>query len=254
VRDAPVVLTNCREAGINFHIFSMIGFPGESPESADKTFQFFVDHRAIIDHPGNSFDIHPFGLELRTRYFAEAASLGVVIRAESLRKDFLIGLPERSWTNTVGLQADDVARMLGDYVARLRRLYGRHHNCPGHLWPGFEEYALLYADAYAERTFPYQTALPEADDPRRYRLTRNPLTHVEIEGERVRMYGREERVETSLRNFQFMVDGDPEPFEQTARTLRAAVAAEDAPTVVATYRSYVHRVIGKGLLRVELSV
>ena len=86
---------HCRDAGILFHIFSIVGFPEESEASAANTIRFFEDNADVIDQPGNTFDIHPFGLELRTGYFEEADRLGLIIPEEALRKEFVIGLKER---------------------------------------------------------------------------------------------------------------------------------------------------------------
>ena len=74
VAEVPGILRNCREAGIAFHLFSIVGFPEESESSARKTLKFFLDNRNVVDQPDNSFDIHRFGLDLRTRYFDEAPS------------------------------------------------------------------------------------------------------------------------------------------------------------------------------------
>src|SRR5206468_163963 len=76
VAQAPAILRNCRDAGIHFHLFSIIGFPEESETSARETMAFFADNTELIDAPGNSFDIHPYGLELRTPYFENAADSG----------------------------------------------------------------------------------------------------------------------------------------------------------------------------------
>ena len=40
----------------------------ETEARARQTLQFFLDNAAVIDQPRNSFDIHPFSLDLRTEY------------------------------------------------------------------------------------------------------------------------------------------------------------------------------------------
>src|SRR5262245_46993441 len=86
--DVPAVLKNCLEAGIRVHLFSIVGFPEETETSARKTLEFFRRTVALLDDPGNSFDIHPFGLELRTDYAERAAELGVQISPQALDKEF----------------------------------------------------------------------------------------------------------------------------------------------------------------------
>ena len=45
IGDAPVILKHCRQAGIDFHLFSIIGFPEEDEVAARKTFAFLVDNQ-----------------------------------------------------------------------------------------------------------------------------------------------------------------------------------------------------------------
>ena len=173
IAEVPKVLKNCRDAGINFHIFSIVGFPEESEESARKTLNFFQTNAPTIDHPGNSFDIHPFGLELRTRYAEEAETLGVRIEPEALAKEFVIGVGKH-WTNTRGLSRHQVIKLLNEGDVLLGKIYRNYHASPHQLWPAFEEFAILYCDRYTNREFYYRTCLPSYTDPRRYRLFWNP--------------------------------------------------------------------------------
>jgi anaerobic magnesium-protoporphyrin IX monomethyl ester cyclase len=190
------VLAHCRDAGILFHIFSIIGFPEETEASARNTLRFFENNADIIDHPGNSFDIHPFGLELRTDYFANASRLGMNIPAEALDKEFVIGL-KGGWSNTHGLSQDDVMRLVNDYNEILRRIYCRFHNSDLHLWPGFEEFSVLYADHYAARDFPFRTALPDDGDPSRFTITWCPDVLFEYGRGLVRISSRSKLVTVS---------------------------------------------------------
>lgn len=185
ISDVPMVLQNCRNAGINFHLFSIVGFPEESEESARKTYRFFQDNVGIIDHPGNSFDIHPFGLELRTRYAEEAAHLGVLIATDALAKDFVIGIGNR-WINARGLTQAEIDALLNEFHLLLRIIYRKYHACAHQLWPAFEEFAVLYADRYSDEVFPYRTSLPNYDysDPRTYRLCWNTAALVQENGEK----------------------------------------------------------------------
>jgi radical SAM superfamily enzyme YgiQ (UPF0313 family) len=173
----PAVLQNCRDAGILFHLFSIVGFPEETEESARGTYRFFAQNVSVIDHPGNSFDIHPFGLELRTRYAEEADALGMLVPPEALTKDFVIGVEE--WTNSRGLSRERVEALLSEFHLLLRNTYRNYHASAQQLWPAFEEFAVLYADRYQGSEFRHRTSLPPPTDRRGYRLRWNPSSLVE---------------------------------------------------------------------------
>src|SRR5262249_55130612 len=148
----------------DFHIFSIIGFPEERTEDARQTFQFFVDNKRLIDAPGCSFDIHQFGLELRTAYFDHMDDFGIKLDAGAAAKDFIIGLSGEEWENPRGLSLTQATSLIYEtYLPALRRLYRTYHATGKNIWPGFEEYAVLYGGHYRDRVFAYRTALP--DDP-----------------------------------------------------------------------------------------
>ncbi|MSR13210.1 MAG: radical SAM protein [Gammaproteobacteria bacterium] len=161
---APEVLQNCASAGINFHLFSIIGFPQETTAAAHTTCDFLLAQRPAIDRPGNSLDMHPFGLELRTDYFRDREAFQIEIAPEALAKDFIIGVERNQWRNPNGLDSAEVDRLLSEeFYPRLRRTYRRYQATPDGIWPGFEEYAGLYGAYYQDREFPYYTAIADLD-------------------------------------------------------------------------------------------
>lgn len=161
---APMVLQNCASAGINFHLFSIIGFPQESIASAHKTCDFLLAQDAVLDRPGNSFDMHAFGLELRTDYFADREALQIEIAPEALAKDFVVGVDRHAWRNPGGLDGAAVDRLLSEeFYPRLRETYRRYQATRDGIWPGFEEYAGLYSAYYQDCEFPYYTAITGLD-------------------------------------------------------------------------------------------
>jgi hypothetical protein len=173
IADVPSVLEHCREAGICFHLFSIIGFPEETEERARETLQFFEDHADLLNAPGNSFDVHEFGLELRTAYAHLADVVGVEIGATVRSADFAIGAG-RDWVNARGLTHEQVDALLAEASTLLRRVFRQWHASPQPLWPPYEEYALQYADHYEGRSFPFRTALPPEADIDRYRVDWRP--------------------------------------------------------------------------------
>lgn len=177
--DAPGILAHCRAAGIDFHLFSIIGLPEEEERSARETFAFFEDNRASIDHPGNSFDIHPFVLERRSEYCQRAKDFGIAVVTDAAEDEFAISIPPHGWTNTRGLTRSAMEELLNnEFLPALRRMFSRFHNTETHLWPGAEEYAALYGAHYRHREFPFGTALPDPGDARRFRLCWNPAVAV----------------------------------------------------------------------------
>ena len=159
----PRVLRNCADVGLAFHVFTIIGFPEETEERARETLGFFLDNADIVDDPRHTFDIHPFGLDLRTEYGEEADRFGVLLEVGHLSgRDFPISI-ER-WTNQRGLGEDDVRRLLDEFGDTLRDRFRWWRNYPDQQWPGFEEYAVLYGDHYESRPFRYRLALPPAGD------------------------------------------------------------------------------------------
>ncbi len=167
--DARPVLAACHAAGIAVHVFSIVGFPGETEARARETLAFFQANADLLDHPRHSFDIHPFGLDLRTDYFDRAAAFGIAVDEAALAgQDFPLSVP--AWRNTRGLDEAAVARLLAEFHAELARRYPTYRQYENALWPGFEEYAVLYADHYADRPFPYRYTLPPPGDAAPIRL------------------------------------------------------------------------------------
>jgi anaerobic magnesium-protoporphyrin IX monomethyl ester cyclase len=160
--DAPIVLRNCRDATIDFHLFCIIGLPEETETEARETLRFILDHKPIIDSPGSSFDLHPFGLELRTSYFQERERYGLVVERDTLSREFIIGVPSGSWQNSRGLSSTHVQRLIDtEFFPSLRRTFATWHASPDPLWPPQEEYAVLYASHYSQHPFVWQSCLPD---------------------------------------------------------------------------------------------
>jgi anaerobic magnesium-protoporphyrin IX monomethyl ester cyclase len=251
VSGVPAVLGNLRRAEVQFHLFSIVGFPEESEASAQETLAFFLDNVETIDAPGNSFDIHPFGLELRTPYFAGADALGLVIHPAALAREFVIGLSAEEWDNSRGLDRNRAQRLIAHYNARLRARYQRFHNCPGHLWPGFEEYSVLYPDWYQSRDFPYRTSLHPDDDRREYRVRWSADTAVDAHPDRVVLRSRSGSATLSPAIHALLSTAAFETFPETAARLVTQAGESLGQRAAAGLRALVAELAGKGLLRIE---
>jgi anaerobic magnesium-protoporphyrin IX monomethyl ester cyclase len=246
------VLSNCRDAGILFHVFSIIGFPEETEASARNTLRFFEDNVDVIDHPGNSFDLHPFGLELRTSYFADAGRLGVRIPEELLQKEFVIGV-RHGWSNTRGLSPQEVEQLVVRYNDTLRHTYSRYHNCPTHLWPGFEEYAVLYADHYRTRDFPFRTALPEDGDVRPFVIGWNPSAAVTQKDGWMRVASRWKTIEIEEPAYHMLHARRPRTLKQFFNECLEVNLVGSDKGAEARIRSAIDELIGARLLQLVIA-
>jgi anaerobic magnesium-protoporphyrin IX monomethyl ester cyclase len=246
VADVPGILSNCREAGIAFHIFSIVGFPEESEQSARKTLQFFLDNKGLIDHPDNSFDIHPFGLELRTRYAEKANSFGILISPDALTKTFAIGVEGAHWQNTRGLTHTEVERLVYEFNVLVRQAYGTYHASPAQLWPAFEEYAVLYASHYRAKPFRWRTSFPSLTDSRAYRLRWNPSVVVERDGSTMHISSRYRRAAVSEHLFTSVAPTQ----SRKPRQLIDLFTLDDPSTTFAVYQT-LDILIRDSLLQIE---
>ena len=165
VAKVPAILANCRAAGIDFHLFGIIGLPQETRAEARKTLDFFLDNEPAINSPGSSFDVHPFGLELRTPYFVAHRDYAIGLRPEALHQDFLLGLDDGDWENREGLSAADARTLIAaEMMPSLKRRFQDWHAMPDPLWPPQEEYSVLYSRHWRGRPFPWRSRLPADDD------------------------------------------------------------------------------------------
>jgi len=251
VTDVPGVLTNCSNAGIRFHLFTIVGFPEETRARAHQTFEFLRDHADILGHPGNSFDMHPFGLELRTAYFQESCCNGAIIAPDVLKRDFVIGVGNE-WSNTRGLSPAEVEDLLNEYYEELRRTFRRTHAAPQHLWPAFEEFALLYADHYFGVNFRFATSLPDDDDPHRYRLRWSPAAHVEkYQDDFFVVMGRNGEVLIDARTFALMAGIKFQPVDDLLTTLAASVPESPGGNARTFVRETIDALVQRGLVQIE---
>lgn len=173
VERAPAILRACHEAGLRFHLFSMVGLPEEDEAAARETLDFLAGQRDVLDHPGNSFDVHRFGLDVRAPYWARRGELGLQVAPGAGQGELIVSLGEAEWENRRGLTRQRTDELLEEFQARLRLVYQRHHNGPRLPWPPYEEQSLFYCERYGDGPFPFATALP-ADEDQPFELRLNP--------------------------------------------------------------------------------
>jgi hypothetical protein len=249
VTDVPSILRNCLDAGIRFHLFSIIGFPEESEEAARKTPRLLCDMAALLDDPGNSFDIHPFGLELRTAYAERSSELGIRIAPDALAKEFVIGVG-RDWSNSRGLDPDRVDALLAEFHAELRRVFRRYHAYPETVWPAFEEFAVLYGDRYEEGGFRYRLGLPDGEDERPYRLRWNPAALVDrSEPAVVRVTSRGGEAMVDEPTYALLAHGPARPVDAMLDLFSGEPSGAERPATLRALRETLDRMLAQGLLQ-----
>ena len=253
VAKVPAILANCRAAGIDFHLFGIIGLPQETRAEARKTLDFLLDNKPAINSPGTSFDVHPFGLELRTRYFLENTDHAIGLRQEALRNDFVIGLEDADWENKEGLSPAEARDIIDtEMMPALRQSFRDWHAAPDPLWPPQEEYSVLYSTRWRDRPFPWRSRLPDdADTP--FAFVLNPVG-IRAGEDGGAIGGDAVAVETLDLSVRL-----PEPLVRMLSSgrmlsLREHVAQAPGGPPIAEARDYAEALIGLGLLSIRVPV
>ena len=246
--DVPSLLRNCRDAGIHFHIFSIFGFPEETEQQAMETVRFFEDNRDLLNAPGVSFDVHPFGLELRTEYAEKATSLGVLISPDALRKDFIVSVGDQ-WDNPRGMSPERASEEVSRANTKLRGMYPEYHRGPQALWPGFEEYAVLYSDYYAGRPFRFRSSLPQEGELADYTMRWHPgavLASTENGTHVVSRFGSATINEQTLAGLDEMAG---HPLQTVLNAALHAGSPSAQESIRSNFRSLLEGFMGEGILQ-----
>ncbi len=198
------VINRCNKAGIRFHVFSMLGFPEETDENANKTLKFFEDNDAIFSKPGNSYDIHPFELHLHSPYGFEKEELGLQIDPGLLSREFTVGIGTQ-WDNTRGLSRVEFDQKFQEFFEQMGEIR-LEEGTSGHLWPISEEWSLLYADIYNNRLFPFSLSPFVNGTPMTCRLRWNPSAIVKRNKESVWISSRRATINIEESVYKTFVD------------------------------------------------
>jgi radical SAM superfamily enzyme YgiQ (UPF0313 family) len=238
-------LRDCAAAGIAAHVFTIVGFPEETEAQARETVQFLLDEAETLAHPAHTFDVHRFGLDLRTDYHDGAAGYGVAIDEGAERgRDFPISVVR--WRNTRGLGDGDVDRLLAEFAGLLRERYRGPRRYPAQQWPGFEEYAVLYGDVYGDGPFPWRMALPGPGDAQPYRLMWARAVRFEPDGDDVVVHTPEAVERVRITALAALAEAcGPAPVDDLLDQLAARVAhrAEDEPALRTDLRTVVDQLL-----------
>jgi anaerobic magnesium-protoporphyrin IX monomethyl ester cyclase len=232
VDDVPEILKACNDAGLRYHVFSMVGLPSESLEQAKATLSFFKQYRVIIDRPGNTFAIHEFSLDLRTEFYSHASEFGLEILDQPQDDEFAIGLHDREWRRQRGMTHDEVTSFVLRSDDELKAEYQAYHNFPGSFWPMWEEYSVLYCDHFRGEPFPFRTSMhsPSANG-LHLRVELSHDTVVEMDGDDVILSSRHARVRIDQQLYELLHGS------QTSETEGGGVAKGEAPNLTRHVRA-----------------
>lgn len=158
-------LDRCDAAGIHYHVFGLFGLPEQGKASIERTAAFFRSER--FSRVGNGFDVQPMQINLEAPYARELEELGIQFDPALLAHEFAFTLG-LAWTNTRGVSRAEIE-------SAHRAFYDDLFDAPGpigplFLWPALEEWGVYYADAYADRPFPYDVTLPDPPRAEQVRL------------------------------------------------------------------------------------
>ncbi len=132
---AEQVLQNCTAAGVKFRLFVILGFPGETLEHAWETRNFLRRHAALLQDPGNSFEVNLFHLDSNSCYGKQSAAFGISCSQKEVGEFYLGG--DRFHCNA-GMDKRTLHQFARDVRAELYELAAvplKHS--------GWEEYSLL---------------------------------------------------------------------------------------------------------------
>jgi len=88
---AEQVMRNCAEAGVNFRLFVILGFPGETLEEAWETRTFLRKISPLLRDPLNSFEVNLFHLDPRSCYGKQREQFGIRLTEQELGEFYLGG-------------------------------------------------------------------------------------------------------------------------------------------------------------------
>jgi hypothetical protein len=244
VETAHAVLRNCFHAGIRFHVFSMIGFPGEDEAGARRTIAFFDHNADLFDDPGNSFDIHQLEILTDTPYFSRPESFGIRLEEPVEDRDFLFGVGT-AWENTRGLTRAEITGLLQEAGQRIGPRFSRFHAWPPILWPAQEEWSLFYAARYFRQPFRHRIAIPDGSDAVLYRLSWNRAAVIERDGDGYVVTSRRGSIALDRATFDLLGD---RRFRSPSELMKSLSGGEERAETVEQVRDLVTGLVRQRLL------
>jgi len=132
----------CQQAGIAVHVFSIVGLPGERGQAAEDAGGYLSGLARQLDVPLSTMDVAPFYLNWNSWLRRNAAGCGISFRAS---QDFPLHADEYWMADGMDsgaalAAADEMHRRVCWEASALGLDIGYRNP----VWPGWEEYTLLY--------------------------------------------------------------------------------------------------------------
>jgi hypothetical protein len=147
-----------------------------------------------------------------------------------------------------------VDRLLAEFHTELRRKFRAYHQFPLYIWPGFEEYSVLYADYYEQRPFPFRLNLPPPGEALPFRLVWSESVRFEPTTGGYRVGGLHGETEVGEGALVLLARPlAPMPVDQLLDKLASALPPADGEQSgwSAALRGVIDRLLSVGALRLE---
>ncbi|MCX8042585.1 MAG: radical SAM protein [Desulfobacterota bacterium] len=132
---AVEVLRNCQQAGVNFRLFVILGFPGETIEDAWETRTFLRNASPLLRDPLNSFEVNLFHLDPRSCFGRYAEKFGIRV-TEREPGEFYLGSDRFTCPGSMDKRTlHAFIKEVREEMYELTRMREKHS--------GWEEYSLL---------------------------------------------------------------------------------------------------------------
>jgi hypothetical protein len=127
------VLRDLQEEGVAVHLFCMIGFPTETEAEAQKTLDFVLEQREVVESIGFSMDMGAFTLARHSEICQSPGDYGItrILPGEDLALTY-------EFDAQGGMSREEVLRKQVEYYEILHRTFALRY------LPYWEEYSLLY--------------------------------------------------------------------------------------------------------------
>jgi hypothetical protein len=138
----PAIVEACQEAGIAVHIFSIVGLPGEGIEEVRENAVYLGQLARRLDLPVSTLDVSPFYLNWNSWLRRNASQAGIAYQAG---QDF--PLHTDTYTIKEGMDNQTAQATAGEVYRQVcwaSSALGFEIGYRNPVWPGWEEYTLLY--------------------------------------------------------------------------------------------------------------
>jgi anaerobic magnesium-protoporphyrin IX monomethyl ester cyclase len=154
----PSILHDCQSAGIAAHVFTIVGLPGEGETEAAESEAYYRDIVSALDLPYSSLSVSAFYLNWNSWLRRHSDEAGLTYTDD---QDFPVHIEH--FRPRYGIDDEEGKERAAQVYHALRW----HGSWPGfdidysnQLWPGWEEYSVLYLTRYPKNANAVPTSWP----------------------------------------------------------------------------------------------